>query len=312
LQIVIIGAGLAGLACAQTLKQNGHRPTLFDKGRGPGGRMSTRRAQLACGTVSFDHGAPFITAQDAHFATELEHWHAQGLVARWPVAQPDAWVGTPSMNTPIAHLANAQDTRFASHVLGLLREGGRWSVLLSDGSRHGPYDAAVIAVPAEQAAALLGLHDLAMASSTIAARSQPCWTAMIAYAGRLPIAQDVIRDCGPVAFAARNNAKPGRPEGEAWVVHASADWSLAHLESEPGRVAEALGAWLAQKADGAALPGCLHLSAHRWRYAVPRPSQHGHLWNASLRLGACGDWLLGSGIEQAWLSGKQLAQRIGP
>jgi len=311
LEIVIVGAGLAGLACAQALKQNGHSPTLFDKGRGPGGRMSTRLVQTSCGHVTFDHGAPFITARDAGFVAELERWHADGLVAPWPIANPDAWVGTPGMNTPIAHLAKSYDTRFASHVMGLLREGGQWSVLLSDGSRYGPYDAAIIAVPAEQAAALLGLHDLVMGAFTIAARSQPCWTAMIAYAGRLPIAQDVIRDCGPVAFAARNNAKPGRPDGEAWVVHASADWSRAHLESEPGMVADMLGAWLARQAGDVALPDCLHLSGHRWRYAVPQPSPRGHLWNASLRLGACGDWLLGPGIEQAWLSGRQLAQKIG-
>lgn len=193
MKIVIIGAGLAGLACAQALKQNGHTPTLFDKGRGLGGRMSTRRAQLSSGTVTFDHGAPFIAAQDAGFNAELERWREEGLVAPWPMEYGKAWVGTPTMNAPITHLAKDHDIRLSSHVMGLLRDGTRWLVLLNDGSLHGPYDAAIIAVPAEQAAAFLGMHDLVMASHTVAARSKPRWTAMIAYADKMPISQEIGR-----------------------------------------------------------------------------------------------------------------------
>ncbi|MEY2842360.1 MAG: hypothetical protein RI920_397, partial [Pseudomonadota bacterium] len=42
--IAIVGAGLAGLSCAQALVQAGHTVHVFDKSRGPSGRMSTRRA----------------------------------------------------------------------------------------------------------------------------------------------------------------------------------------------------------------------------------------------------------------------------
>jgi predicted NAD/FAD-dependent oxidoreductase len=310
LQVVIIGAGLAGLACAQALKQNGHSPTLFDKGRGLGGRMSTRRAQFSSGIVTFDHGAPFITAQGAGFAAELARWCEEGLVAPWHIDCGKVWVGTPTMHSPIVHLAKDHDIRLSSHVMGLLRDGTRWLVMLNDGSLHGPYDAAITAVPAEQAAAFLGMHDLVMASCTVAARSKPRWTAMIAYAGKMPISQDVIRDRGPVVFAARNSAKPGRPDTEAWVIHANLQWSMTHLESEPGPVANALGEWLGQQAGNAALPDCVYLTAHRWRYALPQPSRLGALWNADLRLGACGDWLLGPTVEDAWLSGRQLAEKI--
>ena len=42
--VVIVGAGIAGLACARRLVQAGVRPILFDKGRESGGRVATRRA----------------------------------------------------------------------------------------------------------------------------------------------------------------------------------------------------------------------------------------------------------------------------
>jgi renalase len=38
----VIGAGMAGIACARTLAQAGHQVTVFEKSRGPGGRMATR------------------------------------------------------------------------------------------------------------------------------------------------------------------------------------------------------------------------------------------------------------------------------
>lgn len=311
MRIVIIGAGMSGLACAQALEQMGHEVALFDKGRGPGGRMSTRRVAVDEAQIAFDHGAQFFTARDPAFRVQVEQWHKGGLVAPWPAARADAWVGTPGMNAPVAHMASAHNARFASHAMGLVREGAEWRVLLNDGTRHGPYDAAVLALPAEQAAAFLGTYDLTMAACAIAARSQPCWTAMIAFAERLPIAVDVLPPSGPVGWAARNSAKPGRPATEAWVVQASPAWSTEHLEDDAAQVAAHLADWLAGQAGGAPLPVRLHLSAHRWRYAVAQRSPKGALWNAKLRLGACGDWLLGPRIELAWLSGTRLAEIIG-
>lgn len=57
MRIAVIGAGIAGLACADELRRHDHPVTLFDKGRGPGGRMSTRRLDTPAGQASFDHGA---------------------------------------------------------------------------------------------------------------------------------------------------------------------------------------------------------------------------------------------------------------
>ncbi|MCU0764322.1 MAG: FAD-dependent oxidoreductase, partial [Hydrogenophaga sp.] len=55
--IAVIGGGMAGVVCARTLVQAGHRVTLLEKSRGFGGRMSTRRTEFG----SFDHGAQYFT-----------------------------------------------------------------------------------------------------------------------------------------------------------------------------------------------------------------------------------------------------------
>lgn len=310
MRIVIIGAGMAGLSCAQALVGAGHRVTLFDKGRGPGGRMSTRRVPMADGTLAFDHGAQYFTARTPAFRSQVEGWQARGIVAPWPAAGQDAWVGTPGMNAPVAAMAGQHDVAFSSHVMGLVREEGCWQVILQGGIRHGPFEGAVLALPAEQAAAFLGAHDLHMAAFAVAARSQPCWTALIAFDAPLPCKADIIRNAGPVAWAARNSAKPGRAGAESWVVQADASWSTRHLEDDAHEVAGHLAEWLAGQVAPLPLPRQTYLTAHRWRYAGPPRSAHGALWNADLRLGACGDWLLGPRVELAWQSGQALAARI--
>jgi len=92
--ILIIGAGMAGLSCATVLAEAGLRACVLDKGRGPGGRMAARRAEIADETVSFDHGAQYFTAHDAGFQAAVTRWEEEGVVARWEAAGTDAWACT--------------------------------------------------------------------------------------------------------------------------------------------------------------------------------------------------------------------------
>lgn len=308
-RIAIIGAGIAGLACADRLGARGVETILFDKGRGPGGRMSTRRLETSAGAVHLDHGAQYFTVRDPLFLDQVRAWRREGLATPWPEAGADAWIGMPTMNAPIRHMASRHDVCFSDHVQGLVRDDGAWWLHSGTGT-HGPFDGAIIALPAEQAASFLGLHDLDMASEAMTARSQPCWTAMIVFDSRLDIDVDHLRETGPISWACRNGAKPGRTGPEAWVVQGSGSWSAAHLEDRSLSVAQALLAALVAHSKPAPPPALLNLSAHRWRFAMTRGTDKGALWNAALRLGACGDWLLGPRVELAWLSGRRLADRI--
>ncbi len=79
LDVLIIGAGMAGLTAAQELQRAGRRVLVLDKSRGIGGRMATRRI----GDATFDHGAQFITARDARFVSAMEEWERLGVVKEW-------------------------------------------------------------------------------------------------------------------------------------------------------------------------------------------------------------------------------------
>jgi len=308
-QLAIIGAGISGLACADRLRESGIDAVMFDKARGPGGRMSTRRIETARGTVALDHGAQYFTARDPMFQAQVDIWAESGIVARWDELGADAWVGSPAMNAPVRHMASAHEVHFGHHVHGLLRERDLWWIRF-EGGLKGPFDGVVVALPAEQAAPCLALADLAMASEAMSARSQPCWTAMIIFDGPLAVSANHIRDSGPIAWACRNSAKPGRDGPETWVVQASGAWSSAHLEAEPDDIGRRLLQALQQHCTAETLPPVLNLSAHRWRFAMTSGTDKGALWNPALKLGACGDWLLGPRVELAWLSGRRLGAWI--
>ena len=308
MRVAIVGAGIAGLACADALREAGHRPTLFEMARGVGGRMSTRRATTPHGEFAFDHGATHFTARSREFRSIVDHWHAQSLVAPWPVAGTHAWVGTPSMNAPLRAQANAHDVWWSSPVTALTRDGQGWWVHI-EASRHGPYDAMVVAIPAEQAAPLLSLHDFDMVRIAMSVRSHPSWSAMYLFEKRLDTLPDFIRGAEPISYAVRNSAKPARDPGETWVVQADWSWSEAHLTHDPAHICDLLLSALGE-VTGTAMPEPLHADAHRWRFSQPSGRDPGLLWNHHIQLGACGDWLSYGFVEYAWQSGTALGRAI--
>lgn len=309
--VAVIGAGMAGLACADALIAAGAAVTLFDKGRGPGGRMSTRRYDTPLGEASFDFGAQYFTVRDPGFAAQVEGWAAEGLAARWPEARADAWVGVPRMSAVVRAMTARHTVHFGTLVKGLVRQpDGRW-LLVGDDLDQPPFDAVVLALPAEQTAPILTLHDFDLARAALFAKSQPCWTGMFAFAERLAFPAGIVRDTGIIAWAARDSDKPGRTGPESWVVQATPQWSQVHLEDEPAAIEAALLAALRTvTGGGAAAPQPIMAAVHRWRYALSAGTGIGNLWNPRLGLGACGDWLLGPRVECAWLSGRGLALRM--
>ena len=308
MNVAIVGAGLSGLSCATGLTRGGHEVALFDKGRTAGGRMATRLLPTPSGEASFDHGAQYFTARDEAFRAEVNRWQAAGCAALWPAAGEGAWVGVPRMNAPAAELAKPCRIRSSVRVSAVRHDTDGWH-LLGEELVAGPFEALVVALPAEQVAGLVAPWDETLAIAANATLGEPCWTVMAAFAERLPIDADVLKDRGPLGWAARNSAKPGRGGPESWVLQAAPAWSRQHLEDGPEEVEPLLLAALADAAGGA-LPSPVALSAHRWRYARSGRLGRDALWNPDLRLGVCGDWLLGPRIECAWLSGHNLAQRI--
>jgi predicted NAD/FAD-dependent oxidoreductase len=169
----------------------------------------------------------------------------------------------------------------------------------------------VVAVPAPQAVSLLEPVAPELAKQAASARMEPCWTVMATWDAPLGLPFAARESEHPLlAWAACEARKPGRAPVEAWVLQASAAWSLTHLEASPEDVISPLLGALAEVA-GQPLPPPLRARAHRWRYArVTQPVGVDSLLDPGLGLSACGDWCRGNRVEDAWLSGRHAAQNL--
>ncbi|WP_462390708.1 NAD(P)/FAD-dependent oxidoreductase [Acidovorax sp. Q11] len=325
--IAVIGAGLAGLSCAQALLQAGHTVHVFDKARGPSGRMSTRRAEDDNGPWQCDHGAQYFTARDPAFRAEVARWQQAGVAALWnarlasfdgtawstPATPLERFVGTPRMTSPAAwlvqHLGEPALAQWQTTVQRLDHSEGGWTITSAEHGLHSPrYSAVLLAVPAPQAVPLLAPVSPAGAAIAASARMRGSWAVMLRYASPVALPfEGAFINTGPLRWVARDSSKPGRTGQETWLLHASPEWSEAHIEDSAEAVTTAL--LTAFAALGGPTP--LAATAHRWRYADTEPAlTQGSWWDAQMRLGLCGDWLHGGKVEGAWLSGRALAQQV--
>lgn len=316
--VIIIGAGMAGLSAAQKLQTAGKRVLILEKSRGVGGRMATRRGDDG----QWDHGAQYFTARSEPFRRQVAHWLHIDAAQCWdaPIGVWDGqtlqaaspqqrFVGCPTMNAPLRAMAALLNIKLMTQARRLIQQQGFWQVHTEDAVFCAPE--LILAIPAPQAARLLPEgHPLKAAVEQV--QMQPCWTVMLSseqpvelpFSG-LFINEQLEHDV--LSWVSHDSNKPLRT-GQHWVLHASVAWSNAHLNSTPEAVATAvcqaferlLTLW--EKT----IPHWQTATAHRWLYARGTSSEKlTHTAQDGLMI--AGDWLEGGRVEGAFLSGLHAA-----
>ena len=333
-QVAVIGAGIAGAACAAGLHRAGSHVTMFEKAMAVGGRMATRRvgwtdADGAEQSVTFDYGAHGVAPVRPRFKAVMARAALAGCVGEWNPRVHTAW---PEVVGPCL-VASSEPLTLCDHLLAdaavhldctvrrLQRDiDGRWYVAADGLPLAGPFDQVAITVPPAQAALLVAGHQDVWADALMAKRMDACWILM-AVTDDVDWPWDAAEpQHGPLAWVLRNDRMPGRtvPAGLAmWTAHATAEWSEAHLNQQPQAVKAELKSALRAQLPGAGHGGrpvrWHHAEVHRWRQAGPALECDDSFdtdacwWDGSLGLGVGGDYLAGGGVEAAWHSGDELA-----
>ena len=299
--IVIIGSGIAGLACARRLAEAGLSPVVLDKGRGIGGRVATRRV----GNLQFDHGAQFVNAHGAGFAAVLAGLSA----AEWQDGTGRTHsVGVPGMSAIPKALGAGLDIRQGVQVTRLQQDGEGWVLHFEGGTLRCAH--VVVTVPAPQVAGLLEVgHPLVANLASV--RLAPCLTLMAAIMAPAPFITRQDKD-DPLSWIAQDSSKPGRPQalGALWVAQAGEVFSTAHLEKSTDEITALMLPLLCDRLD-VTPDRVTHAAAHRWRYArVTQALGQPFVRSADGTLYLGGDWCIGPRIEAAWDSGTAIAEAI--
>jgi renalase len=311
--VTVVGAGMAGAACAVGLRAAGVPVRIIERGPEVGGRLASR--QLHGRPV--DLGAAYLTARDPGFLTVVQDWQARGLARPWTDTFTVLNPGRPASSTsgPLRWVAPGG---FRSLVTDLIERPGStagkgnidgWEVLqvrTGDEVRELPPGTVVLAMPDPQAQRLVPLPDAVL--------HEPTLTLACGFQERDWAFEHAafVNDHPVLTFVADDGARRG--DGAAVLVaHSSADFARRHLSS-PDSAVPALVAAL-RDLVGVGAPAWTYL--HRWSFAKPAASHratHGFTTAADGRqIGLAGDQWCPQGaprVESAWRSGTELAKAL--
>jgi renalase len=335
--IAIIGAGIAGLSCAQQLIASGNQITIFEKSKGLAGRCATRKMQ----EMQFDHGAQFFTAKSSVFQQFVQTGIDQRFIALW---QPKLlngqgsyqwYVGVPGMSSLGKIFAIDACVKKNSEVKKISMIGNQWQIayLHQDHLEYAVFDQVILAIPAQQAHHLI--QDALINEPELFPRLEllketlsniymyPCWTLMLqtnsSFYQQWPYdvyqcpENKMVNEA--IAWLARDSSKPGRVQStkyDQWVIQATPNWSTTFLEEEGKSIESRLLSAVEELFSIQIQHAIEHSQTHRWRYARVENSQtqENYFYDSDLSLGLCGDYWTKSRVEAAFLSGYDLAARI--
>ena len=325
-RVIVVGAGLAGLTAARVMSDAGCDVTIFDKGRGLGGRMATRRIEVpGRGVAKFDHGAQFFTVRDARFGHMVGQWLRDDVVREWCRGfQGDdghpRYVGTSGMVGIAKHIATGLDVRTSSLVFSISAESpGAWRVTLDDGTKHDS-DGVIVTCPLPQTYSLLVTGGVELPQNLVMTDYDRT-LGLLAVLDRSTSALGVGGKQTPddvFSWIGDNQAK-GVSELPAITFHANPEWSKAHWDDPHDEAHEELKRLASRHVPDAHI---VQSEYKKWRFATPR-----NIWpdacvvagpdqelKAHAPLALAGDAFAGPKVEGAvlsgWAAGEWMAERL--
>jgi predicted NAD/FAD-dependent oxidoreductase len=306
--VVVVGAGIAGIACAVELAAAGVAVRVVDRAGAVGGRMASRRIDGR----PVDLGAAYFTVRDPEFAQVVARWRTAGLARPWTseltvfrgsgersrAPGPVRWAAPAGLRSLVAALAEGLPIELEHRVA---RVGPGPTV---DGVAA---DAVVLAMPDPQARQLV--DDRSPAATRLDGREwRPVISVAVGWARREwpPMTAAFVNDHPVVSLVADDGARRG-DGAPVLVAHTVADVARRYDSCPDAAIAPVLDALrhlLGLRSD----PVWTH--AHRWRHAAPATDRvHGfHLGDDGI--GLAGDGWGSPRIETAWRSGTHLARAV--
>jgi predicted NAD/FAD-dependent oxidoreductase len=274
--VLIIGAGLAGLSAANDLHRAGLKVLVVDKGRGLGGRLAGRRI----GDATFDHGAQFMTARDSRFKASVAEWIEAGVAEEWYSSYPGhpnghpRYRGVPTMTAVAKYLATDMNVLRTARVdsirQGSAQDNQLWSAALDSGETVNA-KALLITSPVPQTIDLLASGNIPVPADKQARLDRIDYEACIAVMAVLdrpttiPAPGATAFDQGPIGWIS-DNLQKGVSKIPAVTIHGSGAFSADHYEDDKMQTGQILIDAASPYLGDAKVT---EYQVHGWRYSKP-------------------------------------------
>ncbi len=323
-EVIIIGAGLAGLTAANLLHDANVKVTVVDKGRSVGGRLATRRI----GPGIADHGAQFFTVREAEFQTQVDQWMNEGLVFEWAQGFSDGSLITPKgdghpryathggMNAIAKRLAeNLPDVRTGLPIATVTGDEQGWILQDNEGALY-TSKVLVITAPVPQSLALLDAGATQLEEKDYEALARityaECLCGLFWVEGRVTIPPPgaMQRNNANVTWVADNQQKRISPEATLITLQASEQYSRQMWPAPDERILSALRTELSIFMTDES--NVREAQLKRWRYSRPLVTHSERYLDAKtpMPLLFAGDAFGGPRVEGAYLSGRAVGRCV--
>ena len=307
MSVIVVGAGISGVAAARTLVGAGLSVVVLDRGRAIGGRMASRRTD---GRVA-DTGASYFTVSDPAFAEVVHDWQDRGLARPWtdtfslvgdgvltPKSGPMRWAARAGLRSLVEDLAAGLDLR--QTTVESVEAGP-----LVDGETA---DAVVLAMPDPQARRLLH-PDLAEELAALDDPFEPVLALTARWAEASWRAFDGAFVSGdPIVSWVADDGRRRDDFAPVLVAHSTTEFAAQHLGA-PEEAASLME--LATRDVIGIAEAAVSTHVQRWSFARPGGRREQTYWLGENRIGFCGDaWSDKPRVEAAYLSGVALGRAV--
>jgi len=316
-KITIIGAGFSAAVLSTLLVE--HELSIFDKGRGPGGRSSARRVD---GVGVFDHGLQYVHPKNSQFQLFLDQYLSD-YIHNWlgsfyedgnQVKQDKVrYVGNSGNNDFIKYLL-AKNTSYQKELASLKKNNSGWNLLFKDGSEISAQNV-ILTTPLEQCRVLLEPLKLTL---KLEGEMQPIFSVMLALNKSSGIqGSGYVISNNPIIGWCANESSKNRENNnsnlELWSIQSTVEYAKNNYkhyrEKKEVMLQEMIKAFVNQ--FGLQQLDIHYQNIHGWLYAYnEQPKTEKYIWLPEIGLGICGDWMAGPKAENSWESASLLAKAI--